>query len=125
MPSFEASFSCSQWIVRRSLLRNTPQFRHFCAILGGMNDLDAARQKLQAHGGYGWLLDGPAFWSVKEVVEELAKNGRRVSVSTVTRWFRTLPHTQGTKGPGGFSASKNDLIVFFADQMGPRSRGVE
>jgi hypothetical protein len=112
-------------ILRHILLRNTPQFRQSCAILGGMNELETAREKLKAHGGYSWLLDGPAFWSVKEVIEELAKNGRRVSVSTVTRWFRDLPHTQGTKGPGGFSASKNDLILFFADQMGPRNRRSE
>ena len=87
-----------------------------------MNDLEAAREKLEAHGGYGWLLEGPAFWSVKQVVEELGKNGRQVSVSTATRWFRDLPHTQGTKGPGGLSASKNDLILLFASQMGPRNR---
>jgi hypothetical protein len=87
-----------------------------------LDQLDDARQKLQAHGGYGWLLEGPAFWYVKQVVEELAKNGRQLSVSTVTRWFRDLPHTQGSSGPGGLSASKNDLIILFASQMGQTRR---
>jgi hypothetical protein len=81
------------------------------------DQIDTARQQLEAHGGYGWLLSGPAFWYVKQVVEELFKNGRHVSVSTVTRWFHDLPHTQGSSGPGGLSASKNDLILFFAGQM--------
>jgi len=108
--------------VCRIFLHNSPQLRQFYAILGGRNDLDAARQKLEAHGGYNWLLGGPAFWTVKQVVEELGKNGRRVSVSTVTRWFRDLPHTQGSSGPGGLSGSKNDLIMLFASQMGQSRR---
>lgn len=86
-----------------------------------MSELDDAKQKLAGHGGYDWLLTGQAFWSVRQVVDELAKYGRQVSISTVTRWFRTLPHTQGSSGPGGLSASKNDLIILFARQMGPRT----
>jgi hypothetical protein len=86
-----------------------------------MSDLEEATQKLREHGGYIWLLDGTAFWSVNRVVEELNKNGRQVSVSTVTRWFRTLPHTQGSSGPGGLTASKNDLTLLFASQMRPRA----
>ena len=82
-----------------------------------VNNLDDATQKLRDHGGYGWLLDGPAFWSVNRVVEELTRNGRQVSVSTVTRWFRDLPHTEGSLGRRGLSASKNDLILFFASHM--------
>lgn len=80
-------------------------------------NLATARQKLEAHGGYSWLLEGPAFWSVSRVVKELTANGRQVSISTVTRWFRELPHTEGSLGRRGLSASKNDLILFFASQM--------
>lgn len=86
-----------------------------------MTELHDATQKLEAHGGYGWLLEGKAFWSVNQVVEALTGNGRQVSVSTVTRWFRSLPHTQGSSGPGGLTASRNDLIILFAHQMGPRT----
>jgi hypothetical protein len=85
-------------------------------------DLEQARQRLINHGGYGWLLDGPAFWSVKQVVDELTKNGRQVSVSTMTRRFHDLPHTSGSSGPGGLSASKNDLIMLFASEMGQSRR---
>ena len=79
--------------------------------------LEAARDKLAQHGGYDWLLQGKAFWSVSQVVEALNGQGRQVSVSTVTRWFRDLPHTEGSLGRRGLSASKNDLIIFFASQM--------
>lgn len=82
-----------------------------------MTELESAIQKLEAHGGYQWLLEGPAFWSVKQVANEFAEQGRQVSVSTVTRWFRDLPHTEGSLGRRGLSASRNDLIVFFASQM--------
>jgi hypothetical protein len=85
-------------------------------------ELDQAKQKLIEHGGYAWLLEGGAFWSAKQVIEELGKNGRQVSVSTVNRWFRELPHTQGGFGPGCLTASKNDLIVLFASQMGQSRR---
>lgn len=83
-----------------------------------MDTLVEATRKLVEHGGYTWLLNGPSFWSVKQVVEALTAEGRPVSVSTVTRWFRDLPHTQGGMGRLGLSASKNDLILFFASQMG-------
>ncbi|HET8909505.1 MAG TPA: hypothetical protein VFN11_21310 [Ktedonobacterales bacterium] len=82
-----------------------------------MTELESAIQKLEAHGGYQWLLEGAAFWSVKQVANEFAAQGRQVSVSTVTRWFRDLPHTEGSLGRRGLSASRNDLIVFFASQM--------
>ncbi len=80
-------------------------------------DIVTATQKLSEHGGYSWLLKGPSFWSVKQVVDALTAEGRSVSVSTVTRWFRDLPHTEGSIGRRGLSASKNDLILFFAGQM--------
>jgi hypothetical protein len=82
-----------------------------------MTELGNAIQKLEAHGGYRWLIEGPAFWSVKQVIDEFAKQGRQVSVSTVTRWFRDLPHTEGSFGRRGLSASRNDLIIFFASHM--------
>lgn len=80
-------------------------------------ELTQAKQKLAEHGGYGWLLEGKAFWSVSQVVEALQNQGRQVSVSTVTRWLRDLPHTEGSIGRRGLSASKNDLILFFASLM--------
>ncbi|HEX8983703.1 MAG TPA: hypothetical protein VF792_13090 [Ktedonobacterales bacterium] len=84
-------------------------------------ELEAAKHQLEGHGGYDWLLEGKAFWSVNQVVEALTEHGRQVSVSTVTRWFRSLPHTQGSSGPGGLTASRNDLILLFARQMSPRT----
>ncbi len=83
-----------------------------------MTTLDEAIEKLAGHGGYGWLIDSKsAFWTVKQVVDALATGGRSVSVSTVTGWFRGLPHTQGHVGKQGLIASRNDLIIMFADQM--------
>jgi hypothetical protein len=83
-----------------------------------MDDLVLATQKLMQHGGYDWLLNGPSFWSVKQVADALTSEGMPASISTVTRWFRTLPHTQGSQGRTGFRASRNDLILLFASQMG-------
>lgn len=80
-------------------------------------ELIEAQRKLAEHGGYTWLLEGKPFWSVSQVVEALTEQGRPVSISTVTRWFRELPHTQGSLGRRGLTASKNDLILLFADQM--------
>jgi hypothetical protein len=82
-----------------------------------MTELEHAIEKLEAHGGYRWLLEGPAFWSVKQVIDEFAKQGRQVSISTVTRWFRDLPHTESSLGRA-LTASRNDLIIFFASRMG-------
>jgi hypothetical protein len=81
-------------------------------------ELNQARQKLADHGGYDWLLEGQAFWSVTQVVEELANVGMQISNDSVARWFRALPHTQDFGGRGGLRASKNDLILYFAGQMG-------
>jgi hypothetical protein len=45
-----------------------------------------------------------------------------ISVDSVTRWFHTLPHTQYFSGPSGLRASRNDLILYFASQMGGKKR---
>jgi hypothetical protein len=82
------------------------------------NELEQAKQKLASHGGYSWLLEGKAFWSVTQVVEALADAGMQISNDSVARWFHTLPHTQEFGGRGGLRASKNDLILYFAAQMG-------
>lgn len=82
-----------------------------------MDDINSARQKLTDHGGYGWLLDGADFWSVKMLVIALAKAGMPINTVTVTRWVRELPHTQDFSGNIGMRASKNDLIIFFASTM--------
>lgn len=84
--------------------------------------LDKAKQKLRDHGGYDWLLDGAAFWSVSQVAEALTAAGMPISADSVTRWFHTLPHTQRFSGPGGLRASRNDLILYFASQMGSEKR---
>lgn len=81
-------------------------------------ELEQARQKLINHGGYNWLLEGDAFWSVTEVVHALAEAGMQVNKKFVTSWFGDLPHTQDFRGRVGMRASKNDLILFFASQMG-------
>jgi hypothetical protein len=81
-------------------------------------DLEQAKQKLIEHGGYNWLLEGDEFWSVAEVVHALAGAGMQVNKDYVTSWFRDLPHTQDFRGRVGMRASKNDLILFFASQMG-------
>ena len=78
---------------------------------------DQAEERLRAHGGYDWLLEGRAFWSVKEVVSALKEAGMDVSHDAVARWFRTLPHTQDFGGPVGLRASRFDLILLFAGQM--------
>ena len=80
-------------------------------------DLLDATQKLDAHGGYGWLLKGQSFWTPTQVMEGLEVEGMPVSNDTVVRWFRSLPHTQDFGGRGGIRASKNDLILFFAGRM--------
>jgi hypothetical protein len=82
-----------------------------------MVTLEEARQKLEGHGGYTWLLNGGSFWTVKQVVDAFAREGRQISISTVTSWFRSLPHTQGSAKKQGLVASKNDLITLFASQM--------
>lgn len=84
--------------------------------------LDQAMQKLTAHGGYQWLLEGKPFWSVAQVAEALSEAGMPISVDSVTRWFHTLPHTQYFSGPSGLRASRNDLILYFASQMGGKKR---
>jgi len=84
--------------------------------------LQQAIHKLTAHGGYTWLVEGKPFWSVAQVAEALAEAGMPISVDSVTRWFHTLPHTQYFSGPSGLRASRNDLILYFASQMGGKKR---
>ncbi len=86
--------------------------------MAGELALEQAVQKLAEHGGYAWLLDGKPFWSVAQVANALSEVGMPISVDSVARWFRTLPHTQDFGGRGGLRASKNDLILYFAGQMG-------
>lgn len=86
-------------------------------------DLEQAQHKLAGHGGFTWLLETQqVFWSVNQVVSALTSLGMQVSEDTVTRWFHTLPHTQFLAGRGGLRASRNDLIILFASQMGPDSK---
>ncbi len=80
---------------------------------------DEAIRLLSEHGGYDWLIEGKAFWSVNEVVRALAEEGVKISNDTVARWFKTLPHTQDFGGPVGLRASRNDLVQMFALQMSP------
>jgi hypothetical protein len=82
------------------------------------SELEAAREKLRAHGGYDWLVNGKAFWSVTEVAKALTEAGMPISNDSVTRWFHALPHTQRFSGTSGLRASRNDLIIYFANQMG-------
>jgi len=80
--------------------------------------LPEAEARLHAHGGYDWLLSGRQAWSVSEVVKALAgSTGIQVSHDAVTRWFKSLSHTQDFGGPIGLRASRNDLITFFAGRM--------
>jgi hypothetical protein len=81
------------------------------------SDFQQAREKLRAHGGYDWLLDGQAFWSTMQVVESLKSAGMPISNDLVAKWFRSLPHTQDLGGRAGLFASKNDLIRHFASLM--------
>lgn len=82
-----------------------------------MTEHISAQQKLTAHGGYTWLLDGPDLWSVTMVVKALAEAGMPVNSITVNKWFHGLPHVQDFGGNIGMRAGKSDLIEFFAGRM--------
>jgi hypothetical protein len=89
--------------------------------------LKEAEERLQAHGGYDWLLSSTRqFWSVSEIVAELDKVGMKVSNDAVVRWIKPLECTQDFGGPIGLRAARRDLIRFFAARMGekrpPRKR---
>lgn len=84
-------------------------------------EIQAALEKLSDHGGYSWIInDKRAFWSVSQVVENLNAEGMQISNDLVLRWFRKLPHTQNLGGTSGMRASRNDLLLFFAEQMNNR-----
>lgn len=85
----------------------------------GQLSQETASRILFEHGGYTWLIEGKAFWSVSEVVRALTQEGVKISNDTVARWFKTLPHTQDFGGPVGLRASRNDLVQMFALQMSP------
>jgi hypothetical protein len=78
--------------------------------------LDQAIERLRGRGGYEWLIDGPESWYAADVAEQLTKRGITVSRDTVVRWFKLMPHTQDF-GKLGFSASRADLLLFFAGRM--------
>jgi hypothetical protein len=77
-----------------------------------------ATTKLEAHGGYDWLLrSNQQFWSPLQVAEALKNVGLEFADTTIIKWFRSTPHHQDFGGRGGLRASKNDLIIFFASRM--------
>lgn len=79
-------------------------------------DFDKATALLRERGGYEWLLNGPEAWYSEDIAEQLTASGMRVTRETVARWIRGLPHTQNF-GKLGLSASRRDLIEFFAGRF--------
>ena len=78
---------------------------------------DEAERLLREHGGYNWLLDGPAFWSVREIADALKAEGANMGDDAIWRRVKKLPHTQNFGGPVGLKASRRDLVVMFATLM--------
>lgn len=78
--------------------------------------IDRALALLRERGGYDWLIDGPQAWGARDVADRLTAMGLSVTRETVAIWFRQLPHTQDF-GRLGLSASRGDLLVFFASRM--------
>jgi hypothetical protein len=83
-----------------------------------MPELDegTAIRLLRDRGGYDWLIDGPASWFATDVADRLTDAGIAVTRDTVGRWFKRLPHTQDF-GKLGLSASRHDLLLYFAGRM--------
>lgn len=83
-----------------------------------MPELDEATaiRMLRDRGGYDWLIDGPAAWFASDVADRLSAMGITVTRDTVGRWFKRMPHTQDF-GKLGLSASRQDLLLYFAGRM--------
>jgi hypothetical protein len=81
-----------------------------------IDQLNEATSLLEQHGGYGWLLRGPDVLLASDIAEHLAQMGIKVTRETVGRWIKVLPHTQDF-GKVGLAATRDDLILMFADRF--------
>ncbi len=78
--------------------------------------LEQAIARLEAHGGYGWLLDGPDVVLSSDVTKHLNSMGIPVKSNSVTSWLGELPSAQDF-GRIGRGASREDVIKMLADRF--------
>ncbi len=82
--------------------------------------LGQAIARLEAHGGYGWLLDGPDVVLSSEITKNLNTMGIPVKSNSVTLWLGELPSAQDF-GRLGRGASREDVIKMLADRFVKRA----
>lgn len=80
------------------------------------NELDQAIARLEAHGGYRWLLDGPDVMLSSDITKHLNAMGIPVKSNSVTSWLGELPSAQDF-GRLGRGASREDVIKMLADRF--------
>jgi hypothetical protein len=78
--------------------------------------LEQAIARLRAHGGYGWLLDGPDVVLSGDITKQLNAMGIPVKSNSVTLWLGEMPSTQDF-GRLGRGASREDVILMLADRF--------
>ncbi len=78
--------------------------------------LELAITRLEAHGGYGWLLEGPDVVLASDVTKQLNTMGIPVKPNSVTLWLGELPSAQDF-GRLGRGASREDVIKMLADRF--------
>jgi len=78
--------------------------------------LEQAIARLEAHGGYSWLLDGPDVVLSSDVTKHLNSMGIPVKSNSVTSWLGELPSAQDF-GRIGRGASREDVIKMLADRF--------
>lgn len=78
--------------------------------------LEQAVARLQMHGGYGWLLNGPDVILSGEITKQLNALGIPVKSNSVTSWMGDLPSAQDF-GRLGRGASREDVIMMLADRF--------
>jgi hypothetical protein len=78
--------------------------------------LEQAVQRLKAHGGYGWLLNGPVLVMASDATRQLNAMGLPVNQKSLTSWFGDLPSAQDF-GTLGRAASREDVIKMLADRF--------
>jgi hypothetical protein len=82
--------------------------------------LDQAIARLEAHGGYGWLLNGPDVVLSGDITKNLNRMGIPVKSNSITLWLGELPSTQDF-GRLGRGASREDVIKMLADRFVKRA----
>jgi hypothetical protein len=78
--------------------------------------LEQAIARLEAHGGYGWLLEGPDVVLSTDVTKHLNTMGIPVKSNSVTLWLGDLPSAQDF-GRLGRGASREDVIKMLANRF--------